>query len=80
MDLGKRVGAEELKIEIGGNALGVTVSIGVATFPRNALGTQELIREADRILYQAKADGKNCVRASNLNAAAAATENPTAAS
>ncbi len=40
----------------------VTVSIGVATFPEDALTLEKLLEAADRALYQAKADGRNLVR------------------
>jgi len=39
----------------------VTVSIGIATFPRHAQGAEELIESADRALYKAKAGGRNLV-------------------
>ncbi len=39
----------------------LTVSIGVATFPDNALDWHTLISNADRALYKAKASGRNCV-------------------
>jgi HD-GYP domain-containing protein (c-di-GMP phosphodiesterase class II) len=41
----------------------VTVSAGVATFPTQGVGRDELIRLADSALYWAKEDGKNRVRA-----------------
>ena len=41
----------------------VTVSGGVATFPTQGAGRDELIRLADTALYWAKEDGKNRVRA-----------------
>jgi HD-GYP domain-containing protein (c-di-GMP phosphodiesterase class II) len=41
----------------------VTVSAGVATFPMQGIGRDELIRLADSALYWAKEDGKNRVRA-----------------
>ncbi len=39
----------------------VTVSIGVAIFPRHAQTTDDLINAADRALYRAKAAGRNQV-------------------
>lgn len=39
----------------------VTISIGIASFPRHAQGAEELIESADRALYKAKAGGRNLV-------------------
>lgn len=39
----------------------LTVSIGIATYPGDARGADELIRHADSALYVAKANGKNQV-------------------
>lgn len=39
----------------------LTVSIGLAAFPNDAESIEELIRNADRALYQAKLQGKNRV-------------------
>ena len=52
---------EGLKIATPCGFVGVTISIGVATYPDDASTTQELIREADKALYRAKALGKNRV-------------------
>jgi diguanylate cyclase (GGDEF)-like protein len=41
----------------------ITVSAGVATYPTQGTGRDELIRLADSALYWAKEDGKNRVRA-----------------
>ena len=41
--------------------LHLTVSIGVAAFPANAAGPRELVAAADRGLYQAKSNGRDCV-------------------
>ena len=41
--------------------LSITVSMGVATYPEDADGVQELVREADKALYAAKEGGKNQV-------------------
>jgi diguanylate cyclase (GGDEF)-like protein len=40
----------------------VTLSIGVAVFPTHADNQEELLESADMALYQAKHEGKNCVR------------------
>ncbi|WP_068618932.1 sensor domain-containing diguanylate cyclase [Paenibacillus tuaregi] len=37
----------------------ITISAGIATFPDHALDAHELIRQADRALYQSKLDGRN---------------------
>ena len=39
----------------------VTVSIGVAAFPKDAKGKDDLIFKADEALYQAKETGRNKV-------------------
>ncbi len=43
----------------------VTISVGVATFTPQIKTREELIGEADRLLYRAKTEGKNCVRANS---------------
>jgi two-component system cell cycle response regulator len=43
----------------------ITVSVGVAIAERGE-GADDLIGRADRYLYQAKADGRNCVRPAEL--------------
>lgn len=43
--------------------LALTASVGVAAFPEDAASPLDLVRAADRALYQAKAAGRNCVRA-----------------
>jgi diguanylate cyclase (GGDEF)-like protein/putative nucleotidyltransferase with HDIG domain len=39
----------------------VTMSLGVACFPQDATGANDLIHEADVAVYQAKLRGRNCV-------------------
>ena len=39
----------------------VTVSVGVASYPEDALNPAELVQRADEALYRAKRAGKNCV-------------------
>jgi len=48
-------GGRRLKISL-------TVSIGVAVFPDNALSPHQLISSADQAMYAAKAGNKNCIR------------------
>ncbi len=44
----------------------VTLSLGVATYPDHADCPKELVREADRAMYQAKAQGKDRVCSVNI--------------
>jgi diguanylate cyclase (GGDEF)-like protein len=48
----------------GGRRLNIslTVSIGAAVFPDNALSPHQLISSADQAMYAAKAGNKNCIR------------------
>ncbi|MDQ6694166.1 MAG: sensor domain-containing diguanylate cyclase [Chloroflexota bacterium] len=45
--------------------MSVTVSMGVATFPADAITEEGLLAAADRALYGAKRQGRNCVMASS---------------
>lgn len=45
----------------GGEALNVTVSVGVSSFPENGHSQEELVSLADKALYRAKEEGKNLV-------------------
>lgn len=49
----------ELDLDI--SALGVTVSIGVACFGREAKDMNDLVQSADKALYRAKSEGRNRV-------------------
>jgi two-component system cell cycle response regulator len=40
----------------------MTISIGVASYPTDARARDELVRRADQALYEAKAQGGDCVR------------------
>ncbi|RUO52767.1 hypothetical protein CWI69_06915 [Pseudidiomarina halophila] len=53
---------EMLDLHYGGTSLGhVTISLGVATYPKHAAKKEELIRLADNALYEAKKRGRNQV-------------------
>ena len=56
-----RAAVAEHPIEVGGDALGVTVSIGLAAHAPGQ-GMDKLLQRADAALYTAKQDGRNLVR------------------
>jgi diguanylate cyclase (GGDEF)-like protein len=47
------------------HALAVTISLGLSTFPEDAVTKRDLIERADQALYQAKRSGKNCLVAAS---------------
>lgn len=58
-----RQAIEELKIHNNGSPVQTTVSLGVASSTQVEMETlEDLIQISDQALYQAKADGRNCVR------------------
>lgn len=58
--------AERVRAGIAKNGYMTTVSIGLATFDgRGQRKPSELLHDADMNLYQAKHDGRNCVRSSH---------------
>ena len=60
-----RAAVERQAFEVGqeGEPLGVTVSIGTATFPSEKVRrVEDLVEEADRRLYEAKSAGRNSIR------------------
>jgi diguanylate cyclase (GGDEF)-like protein len=55
------------KFEHEGQKLGsISVSIGVSCFPNNSVDFDGLIRAADKALYQAKEQGRDCVQSMNV--------------
>ena len=66
--------AERIRGAIADNGCGVTASVGVATYPRDADGAEAVVAAADRALYQSKHAGRNTVsQAPPATAAPAAT-------
>ncbi len=70
-----QAGAEELAerlrsaiasrtVRAGGREVAVSVSFGVACYRESVAAADGLFAAADRALYRAKADGRNCVRSS----------------
>ena len=52
---------EELKIVHNGQAIGVTISSGVSTYPDNAVDKKTLLHAPNQALYVSKRTGKNRV-------------------
>lgn len=52
------------RLTLDGQVLTPTASIGVSFFPSgaNALDAEQLLRQADHAMYQAKTEGRNCFR------------------
>jgi len=59
--LGERVRkrVEEMRIDLNGNTVRITISGGLASFPENATDAKSLLKCADNALYTAKGSGKN---------------------
>jgi diguanylate cyclase (GGDEF)-like protein len=63
-----RRAVEARAIRVDGRELRVTASFGVAVFPTSVTARDDLLPAADRALYQAKRDGRNCVRCADATA------------
>lgn len=58
-----RLAMEESRIPLpSGESIGVTVSIGVCGYPDSGCSTEEIVANADKVLYRAKQEGRNCTR------------------
>jgi diguanylate cyclase (GGDEF)-like protein/PAS domain S-box-containing protein len=68
---GKVVSAMQAPFELDGVVVKVSVSIGLAFYTDQPLDADALIKQADRLLYQAKAAGRNTYRAAGVSAASA---------
>ena len=57
-----RARIESTVVRHGGAEIAVTASFGVATYPETVRAGDKLFPSADKALYIAKHDGRNCVR------------------
>lgn len=69
LQVAERVRTAIADIDVLGGDSAVTASFGVAVFPENAPDAARLLRNADRALYRAKANGRNRVEMFTLDAA-----------
>ena len=57
-----RVAVKDIRFPVEYDEISLTISLGVATYPHRKIRTvDDLIREADRALYNAKEKGRNLV-------------------
>lgn len=56
-----RQAISRIQVPVGGAATGITVSAGVASYPRSAATREELLDRVDQLLYSAKRNGRNRV-------------------
>ncbi|WP_052761004.1 GGDEF domain-containing protein [Sedimenticola thiotaurini] len=64
VELGERLRHQvaSQRIDLAGTSVSVTVSIGVASYPEIDSDRHKLLDAADMAMYQAKHDGRNCLR------------------
>ena len=56
-----RATVENMKVDIGGREISVTISVGVAEYPLHGSTPGDILAWADSALYNAKKIGRNCV-------------------
>ncbi|MDQ6798822.1 MAG: GGDEF domain-containing protein [Actinomycetota bacterium] len=49
-----------VRVEFAADALPITISLGLASYPRHSPGLADLFRAADDAVYAAKREGRNC--------------------
>src|SRR5262249_7282337 len=61
-----RAAAREIALDFRGQTLGgISISVGIATFPTDGTTPETSLKSADTALYKAKANGRNCVVLAN---------------
>ncbi len=53
---------EQIALTVSGERIGITISVGTATVHNGEMRPNDLIELADRAMYGAKSEGRNCVR------------------
>ena len=76
LQVAERVRAAIADIDVLGGASAVTASLGVAVFPEDAPDAARLVRNADRALYRAKANGRSRVEMFTLDDATEGESSP----
>jgi diguanylate cyclase (GGDEF)-like protein len=76
LQVAERVRSAIADIDILGGDSAVTASFGVAVFPEHAPDAARLVRNADRAMYRAKANGRNRVEVFTLDADAEGGSSP----
>lgn len=61
LEVAERIRAGVAGLDLGGPDRGLTVSVGVATFPDDAALMEELVNKADWAMYLAKRQGRDRV-------------------
>ena len=56
-----RLAIQNSSFDVEGNRVNPTVSIGIASYPEDAVNINELLEKADKSLYQSKQAGRNLV-------------------
>ncbi len=72
----KIVTAMSLPILIGQRELEISVSVGVCNVPHGSVDPDQILKGADRAMYHAKAQGRNCFRAFTADLASTPLDPP----
>ncbi|MBD5633003.1 MAG: diguanylate cyclase, partial [Candidatus Eremiobacteraeota bacterium] len=60
-------------VALGSQTVCPTASIGICLYPEDGLDAEDLLKNADAAMYEAKADGRNGYRPFNLAMASASS-------
>ena len=74
-----RLAVQNSSIDVEGNRINSTVSIGISSYPVDALNINEILEKADKSLYQSKKAGRNLVSHYSYPESEDVTEQPVVA-